>query len=94
MYEVIIKPRAEKEFAKLPKELKEKFYIEFKKLSQNPFAHPQIKRIKGTKLGWRLSIDRWRILFTLFPKEKRIEIVDIFLRKEKEDYKKRIKLIQ
>ena len=51
MYEIIIKPRAEKEFAKLPKDLKKKFYIEFKKLSQNPFAHPQIKKIKGTKFG-------------------------------------------
>jgi mRNA-degrading endonuclease RelE of RelBE toxin-antitoxin system len=94
MYEIFIKPRAEKEFAKLPKELKEKFYIEFKKLSQNPFAHPQIKRIKGTKFGWRLRIDRWRVLFALFPDGKRIEIVDIFLRKGEEDYRKRSKLIQ
>jgi mRNA-degrading endonuclease RelE of RelBE toxin-antitoxin system len=94
MYEVIIKPRAEKEFAKLPKELKEKFYIEFKKLAANPFAHPQIKRIKGTKFGWRLRIDRWRVLFALFPDEKRIEIVDIFLRKGEEDYRKRRKLMQ
>jgi mRNA-degrading endonuclease RelE of RelBE toxin-antitoxin system len=44
MYEIIIKPRAEKEFTKLSKELKEKFYIEFKKLSTNSFAHPQIKK--------------------------------------------------
>jgi mRNA-degrading endonuclease RelE of RelBE toxin-antitoxin system len=44
MYEVIIKPRAEKEFAKLPKELKKKFYVEFKKLSENPFEHPHIKK--------------------------------------------------
>jgi len=94
MYEIIIKPRAEKEFAKLPKDLKEKFYIEFKKLAANPFAHPQIKRIRGTKFGWRLSIERWRVLFTLFLKEKRIEIVDIFLRKGEEDYRKRRKLIK
>jgi mRNA-degrading endonuclease RelE of RelBE toxin-antitoxin system len=68
--------------------------LNLKKLATNPFAHPQIKKIRGTKFGWRLRIDRWRILFTLFPKEKRIEIVDMFLRKEKEDYKKRRKLIQ
>jgi mRNA-degrading endonuclease RelE of RelBE toxin-antitoxin system len=94
MYEVIIKPRAEKEFAKLPKELKKKFYAEFKKLSENPFEHPHIKKIKNTKFGWRLRIGRWRILFALFDKEKRIEIVDIFLRKGEEDYKKRMKLIK
>jgi mRNA interferase RelE/StbE len=94
MYEIIIKPRAEKEFAKLPKELQEKFYIEFEKLSKNPFAHPNIKKIKGTKFGWRLRIDRWRILFALFPKERRIEILDIFLRKGGEDYRKRRGLIK
>jgi mRNA-degrading endonuclease RelE of RelBE toxin-antitoxin system len=94
MYEIIIKLRAEKEFAKLPKKLKEKFYIEFKKLAANPLAHPQIKKIKGTKFGWRLRIDRWRILFALFPNEKRIEVVDIFLRKGEEDYRKRRKLIR
>jgi hypothetical protein len=33
-------------------------------------------------------------LFALFPDEKRIEIVDIFLRKGEEDYRKRRKLIQ
>jgi len=44
-------------------------------------------------LSWRLRVGRWRILFALFDKEKRIEIVDIFLRKG-EDYKKRIKLIK
>jgi hypothetical protein len=37
---------------------------------------------------------RWCILFALFLKEKRIEIVDIFLRKGEEDYKKRMKLIK
>jgi len=51
MYEIIIKPRTEKEFAKLPKDLKKKFYIEFKNLVANPFTHPQIKKIKGTKFG-------------------------------------------
>jgi len=93
MYEIIIKTRAEKVFAKLPKNLKEKFYVEFKKLSKDPFVHPQIKKIKGTKFGWRLRVERWRVLFALFPKEKRIEIIDIFLRKGK-DYKKRRKLLQ
>jgi len=69
MYEIIIKPRAEKEFAKLPKELKEKFYIEFEKLSKNPFAHPNIKKIKGTKFGWRILIDRWVFCLPYSPKK-------------------------
>jgi len=93
MYEVIIKPRAEKEFAKLPADLKGKFYAEFKKLAIDPFKHRQIKKIKNTKFGYRLRLGRWRILFALFPKTKRIEIVDIFLKKGKEDYNKRKPLL-
>jgi len=93
MYKVIIKPRAEREFAKLPNELKKKFYEEFRKLSVNPFGHPQVRKIKDTKFGYRLRIGRWRILFVLFSKKKRIEIVDIFLKKGKGDYQKRKELL-
>jgi len=92
VYELVIKPKAEKEFKKLPVRLKKKFYEEFKKLSADPFTHSQVKRISGTKFGWRLRVGRWRILFALFSKEKKIEIVDIFLKKGKGDYLKRRKL--
>jgi len=94
MFQVIITPRAEKEFAKLTQNLKEKLYEEFKKLSVSPFLHPKVKKLQGTEFGYRLRIGRWRILFALFSKEKRIEIVDIFLKKGKEDYLKRRKLIK
>lgn len=94
MFKVFIKSRAEKEFAKLPNNLKQEFYEEFKKLAQDPFHHSKVKKIKDTKFGYRLRIGRWRILFALFSKEKRIEIVDIFLKKGKEDYLKRRKLIK
>ena len=94
MFRVIITSRAEKEFAKLPRNLKQKFYTEFEKLTVNPFIHPKVKKLQGTEAGYRLRVDRWRILFALFSKEKRIEIVDIFLKKGKEDYFKRRKLIK
>jgi len=91
MFKVFITSRAEREFAKLPGDLKEKFYREFKKL-EDPFSL-DIKKISGTENGYRLRVGRWRILFALFLKEKRIEIVDVFLKKGKEDYFKRIKLL-
>jgi len=94
MYKVIIKPRAEREFAKLPNDLKKKFYEEFRELSIDPFDHPQVRKIKDTKFGYRLRLGRWRILFTLFTKENRIDIVDIFLKKGKEDYEKRKNLLR
>jgi len=94
MFKVIITSRAEREFARLPESLKQKFYEEFKKLAVNPFIHPKVKKLRNTEFGYRLRIGRWRILFALFSKEKRIEIVDIFLKKGREDYLKRRKLIR
>lgn len=89
MFQVVIASRAEHQFAKLPSDLKQKFYEEFKKLSGNPFANPQMKKIQGTKNGYRLRAGRWRILFALFSKEKQIKIIDIFLEKGKKDYAKK-----
>ncbi len=58
------------------------------------FTVLDIKRIEGTKYGHRLRVGRWRVLFSLFSNEKRIEIVDIFLKKGKEDYEKRKYLLK
>jgi len=92
MFEVILKSRAEKEFSKLSLKLKQRFYEEFKHLSSNPFGC-KIKKLQGADFGYRLRLGRWRILFALFQKEKRIEVVDIFFKKGKEDYAKRLKLL-
>ncbi|MCK4520677.1 type II toxin-antitoxin system RelE/ParE family toxin [Candidatus Parcubacteria bacterium] len=93
MFEVQLTKRAEREFNRLPNNLKQKFYNEFKKLSVDIFEHPQVRKIQDTEFGYRLRIGRWRILFALFSKEKRIEIVDIFIEKGKDDYRKRRKLL-
>ncbi len=94
MFEVRLTSQAEREFDALPNDLKQKFYGEFKKLSINPFGHPNVKKIKGAKFGYRLRVGRWRILFALFSKERRIEVVDIFLKKGKENYLKRRRLLR
>lgn len=91
MFKVFIKSRAEREFTKLSSDLKQEFYQEFKKLARDPFRHSHTRKIRGTDRGYRLRVGRWRILFTLFSKQKRIEIVDIFLKKGKENYRKRLK---
>lgn len=94
MFRVYFTSRADKELAELPQELKQRIYNELKVLSENPFLHPQVRKVEGTKFGYRLRLGRWRILFCLFSKERRIEIVDIFLKKGKEDYEKRKNLLR
>ena len=94
MFRVYFTSRADRELAELPQELKQRIYNELKVLSENPFLHPQVRKVKGTKFGYSLRLGRWRILFALFSKEKRIEIVDIFLKKGKKDYDKRRHLLK
>ena len=94
MFEVRLTKRAEREFTRLPDNLKQKFYNEFKKLSVDIFEHPQVRKIQDTEFGYRLRIGRWRILLAVFSKEKRIEIVDIFIEKGKDDYRKRRKFLR
>ena len=94
MFRVFFSPRAGKKFDKLSAELKQEFYTEFKRLLENPFLHPQVRKVEGTRIGYRLRLGRWRILFALFSKEKRIEIVDIFLKKGQGDYEKRKHLLK
>ena len=89
MFKIFFTSRAEKEFFRLPYSLKQKLYLEFEKLEVAPFTAFDVKKLKGTEFGYRLRIGRWRILLALFFKEKRIEILDIFLKKGREDYRKR-----
>jgi len=78
MFQVIITSRAEKEFAKLPQNLKEKFYEEFKKLSISPLLHPNVKKLQGTEFGYRLRIGRWRICLPYFRKKKELKLLIFF----------------
>lgn len=93
MFRVYFTSQVDKALAELPQKLKQRVYNKLKVLSENPFSHPQVRKVEGTKFGYRLRIGRRRILFALFQKERRIEIVDVFLKKGKEDYGKRKKLL-
>jgi mRNA-degrading endonuclease RelE of RelBE toxin-antitoxin system len=53
-----------------------------------------MRRIEGTEHGHRIRIGRWRILFKFVREKEQIEIVDIFLKKDREDYQKRKYLLR
>jgi len=58
------------------------------------FSLLDIKKIGGTQHGYRLRVGRWRILISLFPKIKRTEIVDIFMKKGAENYQEKKHLLK
>jgi len=94
MFKSYFRPKALNALAKIEKKTQLEINAALDNIKFGKFENYNIRKIEGTKFGYRLRIGRWRILFALFSKEKRIEIVDIFLKRGKEDYLKRRKLIK
>ena len=93
MFELYFRPRALKELKRIKKDDQLKINSALDILKSEKFNLLDLDKIEGTQQGYRLRVGRRRILFALFSREKRIEIVDIFLKKGKEDYFKRKKLL-
>ena len=93
MFGLYFRPRA----FKILKGFKQKLQLEINSalddLKFGKFTSQDVKKVQDTKNGYRLRIGRWRILFILFSNEKRIEVIDIFMEKGKDDYRKRKKLL-
>ena len=94
MFTLDFRPRALKGLIKAKREDKLKINSILDILKDGNWAELDLKKIKGIERGYRLRVSRWRVLFSLFSKEKRIEIIDIFLKKGRKDYMKRMKLLK
>ena len=82
MYNLVVRPKAEKHFAKLPQKLKEKVLKTLKKLEANPFQDTlDIKKLIGTKKSYRLRIGEIRIIYQLDTNDKNISVEDIDFRR-------------
>ena len=90
MYYLTFKPRARKIFKKLDKKTQKFIGESLDELTKNPFTKTNVKKLKKKGGMYRLRISRWRIIYILFTIDKIIEVQDIFMRKEKDDYEKRL----
>jgi mRNA interferase RelE/StbE len=94
MFEIYFRPRALKALKKIKRSDQLKINNALENLKAGKFNILNICKLKGTQQGYRLRVGEWRILFSLFDKEKMIEIVDIFSREGDADYKKRLDLLK
>jgi mRNA interferase RelE/StbE len=94
MFEIYFRPRALKTLRKIKRNDQLKINRDLENLKTGKFNLLNIRKLKGVQHGYRLRVGEWRILFSLFDKEKRIEIVDIFSREGDADYKKRLDLLK
>ena len=89
MYEIIFHSRFEKVFRKLDHKNQERILKELEKLAGDPFVHQNIRMIVGVRQkAFRLRVGRWRVIYLIITKKKIVEVLDLFIRKGRQDYKR------
>lgn len=95
-FRVLFTQHAAKEFQSLPK----KFQRALKEKLDFLVTHPEVsgemksfRKIMGTKNGYRIRVDRYRVLYLLFYKKREIWICSIFLKKKPQDYAELVKKV-
>lgn len=82
MYQLIIRPGAEKHFSRLPQKLQQKIAGSLKKLQSDPFeAGLDIKKLVGSKRSYRLRVGGIRIIYEMDIRIKEIYVTDIDFRR-------------
>ncbi len=83
MYEIILSPKAKKQFDKLNKDLKERIGSVFERIKIRPFSY-NLKRLQGTTF-YRLRIGDYRIILDI--KQDKLIIIVVELGHRKNIYK-------
>jgi len=83
---IIIRPRAQDGLSAAPPANQIRIKAALDALQVGTFP-PHTRKLGGVPDGYRTRIGRWRILFTL--SEGLADIADIFLKKERGDYRRR-----
>ena len=91
MYKLLMSKKFLRIIKKLDPPMQQFVIDEILVLTRDPFFHPQVKKIRGGKVGgYRLRIGRWRVLYFIIQKDRVIKILDLFIKKSDADYRKRI----
>lgn len=79
-YEVLLQPRARKEFLAFPPDIARKITQALHTLEQNPRSHQSIKLSGGE--GYRLRVGGYRILYEIDDPAKKVIVYRIKHRRE------------
>lgn len=86
MYEIILldKKLWEKTYAKLTSKSKEQINKQLKALEENPYVNPpRVIKIRNSKFPqYRLRVGRYRIIYKVDEKQKRVLLVELKKRDE------------
>lgn len=82
MYKITIRPKAEKHFARLPKNLQKRIAKKLKQLEKDPFQQGlDVKKLAGSQKSYRLRIGELRIIYQMDTNLKEILVGDIDFRR-------------
>ncbi len=82
MYKLVIRPKAEKNFSRLPQRLQQKILNSLKKLKNDPFQKSlDVKKLVGTKKSYRMRVGGLRIIYEMNTDLKEISVTDVDFRR-------------
>jgi len=91
MYQIFYTKKAKKNLEQINSKTQKAIKTKLETLAQDPFVpNNNLKTLQGVKNGFRLRVDRFRILFFIISKNKQIIITNVFIKKNKNDYNRNI----
>ena len=83
MYEIFLSKEARRVYERTSPDLVRRFNRCFQHLAQNPYEHPNIKRLKGPLSGYfRYRVGDWRIIYQVNEQERKVVVLLIVHRSQ------------
>ena len=80
-YKVFLESRAEKDFKKLPREIRNRVFLAILDLKRDP-RPTEVKKLSAKEEYYRLRVGDWRVVYEINTKQKKISIFRIRHRRE------------
>lgn len=90
MLRVSFSSHGERAFCALLPDAQQRVIDALSELAKDSQWYLCVKKLRGSENRYRLRVGRWRVLF--WQSGSSIEVADIFMKKSKSDYRKRMHL--
>lgn len=81
VYKLILKPNAEKQYAKLPKDIQKRLFAAFLALADNP-RPPGVIKLQGNADYYRVRVGDYRIVYSIIDQELKILVLSLGHRRD------------
>jgi len=83
MYDLVLTREASRFYNRAEMPLVRRLNRCFSQLRENPYSHPNIKRLRGSLAGyWRYRVGDWRVVYEVDDENERITVLLIAHRRD------------